>query len=307
VPYLRPIEIVQGQTAFAEFVLDYETTLSASDFTVTFERLSGETLATLSVTVDSYSTTVASVTNDSTVVAASSASRVSGEPVLHVPVDGVPSRLWVSSYSNLGSTAALGFESSPVSPFATGDALKGCLARAEVPSSLTADLGVNYRIRWVITEASAASTVRSIDQRVYVVRSGFPPTPSISDAARFVQANYPSEYEIQGGEKLRRVTFAAQDKLRNELMGRGRYAHLTGADSSTFAEAGLIALQSTLLMEGYFHADIDRVQYADSLNKRFFGSVMTGLRSLQYYDANADGIIADSEKVKFGGIPANRY
>ena len=60
-------------------------------------------------------------------------------------------------------------------------------------------------------------------------------------------------------------------------------------------------------MEGFFHADVDRVAYADSLNKRFFGSIMTGLRSLSHYDANADGVITDSEHAKFGGIPAVRY
>ncbi len=297
-PYLRPIEVIQGQAGSASVIVDEE----AASAVVTLEKLSGETVATLSATVDTYSATIDTVTSDQAVVSSSGSALVAGDPLLHVPASGVPSRLWISTYT---SPSTITFEAPPVSSFAASDAIKGCKITAPIPSSATADLGVNYRIRWVITYASGA--VNSYDQRLYVVRSGFPATPSITDTGRFVAANWPSEYELQGGERLRRVCFAAQDKLRNELLGRGRYAHLTGADSSTFAEAGLLALQSVLLMEGFFHADTDRVAYGESLNKRFFGAVMTGLRALSFYDKDGDGTISDSEKIKWGGIPAVRY
>jgi len=297
-PYLRPIEIIQNQAGTASLVVDDEATSA----TATLEKITGSTVATLSASVDSYSATVATVTDDAAVVSSSSSSVSAGDPLLHVPASGVASRLWISSYT---SPTAIVFESPPLAGFAIGDAIKGCKITAPIPASATAELGVGYRVRWVITYAD--SSVRSYDQRCYIARAHFPATPTISDVARFVAANYPAEFELQGGEKLRRVAYSAQDKVRNELLGRGRHAHLTGADSSTFSEAGLLALQSVLLMEGFFHADVDRVAYADSLNKRFFGSIMTGLRSLSHYDANADGVITDSEHAKFGGIPAVRY
>jgi len=298
VPYLRPIEVIQDQEGSASIVADEYVTSA----TATLEKLSGSTVATLSAITDTYSATIASVASDLSVVSSSAVTRASGDPLLHIPTNGVPSRVWVSSYS---SPSTLGFESPPISAFSGGDTLRGCLTTATIPSSATSDLGVNYRVRWVLTYSGGE--VKSYDQRLYVVRSGFPATPSVTDTGRFIAANFPSEYELQGGEKLRRIAFAAQDKLRNELLGRGRYAHLTGADSSTFAEAGLLALQSVLLMEGFFHADTDRTSYAESLNKRFFGSVMSGLRSLSHYDADGDGVISAGESTKWGGIPAVRY
>ncbi len=297
-PYLRPIEVIQDQTGSASIVVDE----SAASAVATLEKLSGSTVATLSATVDTYSETVLIVNSDSDITVSSSVPVVAGDPLLHIPASGVPSRLWIRQYI---AHANIIFEASPVSSFSAGDTIKGCKITASIPSSATSELGVNYRIRWVITYSSGE--VRSYDQRCYVVRSGFPPTPSVTDTSRFVQANFPSEYELQGGEKLRRIAYAAQDKLRNELLGRGRYAHLTGADSSTFAEAGLLALQSVLLMEGFFHADTDRVSYSESLNKRFFGAVMSGLRSLSHYDSDGDGVISAGESTKWGGIPAVRY
>lgn len=296
--YLRPIEVIQDQAGSASIIVDE----AATSATATLEKLSGSTVETLTATVDTYSATIATVTSDSAIVSSSSDSVTAGDPLLHIPGSGVASRLWIRGYT---SPNAITFDAPPVSSFATGDTIKGCKISATVPSSATTDLGVNYRIRWVITYSGGE--VRSYDQRLYVVRSGFPATPSVTDTGRFVAANFPSEYELQGGEKLRRIAFAAQDKLRNELLGRGRYAHLTGADSSTFAEAGLLALQSVLLMEGFFHADTDRVSYSESLNKRFFGAVMSGLRSLSHYDNDGDGVISSGESTKWGGIPAVRY
>lgn len=296
-PYLRPVEVLQSNDGTAEFVAD----AAVSSVVCTLERLSGDIVATLSTVIDSYAATVDAVTTDEAVTSSSSSTLYAGDPLIHVPLSGVTSRLWIKLYTPTRIT----FEAAPPTSFAIGDALKGCKITATIPASASADLGVNYRLRWVVTYSD--SSVKSYDQKCYVVRSGFPATPSITDTARFISANYPSEYELQGGERLRRVAFSAQDKLRNELLGRGRYAHLTGADSSTFAEAGLLALQSVLLMEGFFHADTDRVTYSDSLNKRFFGAVMSGLRSLTHYDADGDGVLSASEKNRWGGIPARRY
>ena len=296
-PYLRPTEVVKGQAGSVEIIAEQDVTSATAEF----EKLTGDAVATLTATVDSYTATISSVTDDAAVVSSSSAALIAGDPLLHIPASGVDSRLWIKTYT---SPTAITFETPPVNSFAIGDTIKGCKISATIPSTATGTLGVNYRIRWVITYAD--ETVRSYDQRIYVVRSGFPPTPSITDTGRFVAANFPSEYELQGGEKLRRIAYAAQDKLRNELLGQGRYAHLTGADSSTFAEAGLLALQSVLLMEGFFHSDTDRVAYSDSLNKRFFGSVMTGLRSLTHYDTDADGNLSENERRRWGGIPAVR-
>jgi len=295
--WVRPVEIVQSQPGSASIVLDR----AASTVTAVFENLSGSNTTSLTVTRQTQAFFIigVSATDPTECTLTSSSGLVSGEAVAHVPQSGPLTRLYCATVAG----AVVNFEAPPAQPFGAGDTLNSLDVAATIPSGATGTLGTDYRVLWTVTYTDGE--IESYDQPVYVCKVKFRPSPSLSDAARYIAIRFPSSSGSFVGERLRYAVNRAQDMVRGAVLETGRYAHLSG-NSGAFNEAGLVALKITLIDEGIYDRNVNVVEYTDQLRKALHGAISQANKQLNY-DADGSGTVEASEYQQLGAIPIRRY
>ncbi len=192
--------------------------------------------STLTATLDTVSTTVASVGSTPDVLTLTSATGVqAGVDYWYTSVaGGWAAKVRVSSLA--GNVVTL--ETPPPGTPAASDTFKGLVLSVSVPSTAVATRG-RARLEWSITVGSETDI---ITQAGWIQRTKFRAAATPDDAKRMAYANFGAWARGEKPARWFRLAEEACTRVEEELTGNEDYPHLI-ADAARFRRAGDIALE----------------------------------------------------------------
>jgi len=260
--------------------------------TVRLINAAGVELATPSVTVDTLSRTVASVSDADTV-------SVSGATGTHA----AGRSYWWTAASDSTLTAMVMLSdvegniwylerAAPTEMMVAGDTLRGARLTATFLSSVVTARGENHRIEWTVTGADGV--VRTFDQVAHVTRKNIRPAVDSVSARDFVSTAWPDIARRNRYGYFARLASLASERVWRRIRRTGRFVHLL-ADSDDFAAAGRIALERELAGVNLVPAGVlDVVAYRRQLDEQLDAEIEDVVSS-RPYDENDDDALDDTE------------
>ena len=276
------IDIRQNQTRDLSIVTDGSWT------SATCEVLGpdGTALSTPSATLDSTSTTVASVTSSYQVGLTSAAGFQVGR-WYKITTDGVTSIFKAIRLSGTDLTISPALAITPE----VGDTIAGIVVTMTVPAAATVDLDTGYQV--IITEGTKEErVVYNVVRRMFIdaVRSHH---------VRQLVVNFWPSYEISELE-YEDLADAVQDEMRDELMSTGRYPYIY-ADPNLFKTLGLtVARRLLAIRHSLYPPDAeDRQMYLEDLERERSRYLARLIGSISAADADDDGDIDEDTNAVF--------
>lgn len=286
------VELLEDAAATVEF---YPSVKPASA-TLTLRKPGGSSVATPVVTVDTYSQSVSSVTDQTTLVVASASGLAVGRSYWWTSGTsgghGGPVRV-----SEIDGTAVT-LESPPPGVLASGDTLTGLRCTAPLTATHTATRGLHYRLEWTVTDAAGAT--HDYRQAAHVVRVRFHEPISAAEVARYVSRMHPGAAVSADHGYYAELADRASTRVRRRLEASGRYPHLVG-EPDALRDAGLVSLRLELSMEGLIPAGMDPQTYADAQEKELDRQVELAVAGL-WHDSDDDGAVDVRETQHRGSI-----
>lgn len=233
----------------------------------------GSQAATPAATVSSVSTTLATVTDAQTFTLTSAAGVSQGGYYL-VTGDGWTA---VAEVSDLTGTSVVLTTALPEAP-GVGDAFEGI----EITATITAATLDAYGVNWQVRVYKDQNECREI---FHVVRHLFNPPCTEAECRQLVNEVW-RKGDLQA-ETYRNVAEAASERVKNRLLGSGRYAHLMG-DPDAFKQAGKIAARLELVDLGLSGPGWDPQDYVEYYDERLNVAVGELVQSLSAYDSDED-------------------
>jgi len=269
--------------------------------TVSF-RKPGDTssLASGAATIASWSTTVSSVTDQTTFVVASATGLSQGLWVWLDCSDGWSGPVLISE---LNSTTVT-LESPPPGTIAATDTLYPYEMTFALTAANTAERGLNYKALWTVTDS--AGTVTTNQQITHIVRTQFYPAVTSGSASRYILAQYPgmaNQFTAGHYEELAR---RASERVRSRIQGAGAYPHLIGDPAQFQVDVGVYSLRLELAREGLYPPGFDPSAYISDQERALERSIHDSLRAMQWIDVNDDGVASPGEVRTTFSIPAIR-
>lgn len=200
------------------------------------------------------------------------------------------------------------FEAAPPGSFVAGDVIRPLVATAAIPSSLTATLGVNYRIEWACTFDDDIAAIILQDgyqdrTMVNIVLTPFRPAMSPVDCRRYVDENHSSVQRDAGW--YRSMAARAAARVERKLIATGRLADLVG-DRDLFVDAGVIALRLELAQAGMVPVGHDPQSYRSEQETALNIAVDEAVASV-WVDRAQNGDATDKHAVRpLGSVPLRR-
>jgi len=297
------VEAVQDRTTVVALHPDGSAPVSA---TCAFYSPDGNELSTPSVTVqtigDGGTATVATVTDQTTLVVDDSTSISMGDRLWYTSVRGWAGPILVSEVS--GSILVL--ESPPPGQARVGDTLKGLQLTATLAAADCGTRKMNHRVEWVVTGADAE--LRSYQTMVHVVRVQFTTDRIVSatDAARYLASTFPAYAASVDGGHFAALAYRAATRVLRMLRATGNYPHLLG-DQDAFQDAGLVALRVECAMtDGLVPGGYDPSSYVSEQEKHLARMVRETLANM-WVDHDDDGIVEPATEVnKLASVTVRR-
>jgi len=282
------IQLLEDTAATLEYYAPESRPSSAT--VALFKPGSTTSTASGSATLGSWSTTVSTVTNQTTIEVASSANLRAGRRYWLAASDGWGSPFTISEID--GTTVTISHRL-PGDIEAT-DAIHPlrftfAIASGAVPS---ADRGQNWRIEWTITDTDG--NVRKYREVAAVVRTIFYDACTPELVAKFVSQNYPDFAAVASYGIFADIAKDTSNKVRRRIEAAGAISNLFGDPSAFQIEVGRAALEVELSRRGLVPPGYDVAEYRNDSARNLSRAINDAMRSMTY-DANNDQAIGADE------------
>lgn len=210
----------------------------------------GTTLSSPAVSLDSFSRTVASVSDFSLVVNAGAGTAVAGRRYWVTGNTGGTFQLRVSDVD--GTT--LSWNSMPGGTVEAGNTVSGAVLTATVPASVLTVVGTYYQLRWTVTFADGS--IQTYLEQAAVCRTVFNPPVTAEAAARHAGFAFPGVAQSRPVEYWDGIAQRASARVERRILASGRFPHLVG-DQDMLEDAGFTSLRIELARDGLVPAGFD--------------------------------------------------
>lgn len=254
---------------------------------VTAKKPNGTTLVTGSGTVDSVSTTVASVTSQSELEVADATGLVEGRWYIITGGGNEVSRVLVEDVS--GTTVKLARRAH--FDVSAADSLRGCRVSYTLAADYTGTRGTRYQLQWDVT--TTAGDLERHATLYSVCRMRFKNPVSAASARHYVAsvgASLATRWSDATQEWVQ-IANRANRMVRRKLLASQRFPHLLG-DEDLWEDAGQTALQIVLTEYGLRPTESEPADYRRDLEEQLGEQIDTAIDG-GWYDEDDGGDVDD--------------
>jgi len=255
-----------------------------------FREADGSIFETLSVTLPTVATTIASATNSSTLTLTSAVGVVVGQRY-RVESFGFVAVAVVARID--GSTVYL--ESGlPTAP-EVGDTFAATRMTASIAAPGEGNIGPNYRLEWLYDDGTTEGFGADV---VHVVRWKWSTPVDGNEVREYVSRQWSSIARSRTELYYMQVAERANERIRGVVEAAGRRPYLFGA-SNIFDAAGREAMRWELAKDGLLPVGLNAALFEQDRQEAFNHEMNQAMLSLAMYDRNDDGKIDDEEAAGF--------
>lgn len=293
------MEVAQDQAATIEFYPPVPPT----SVTVAVKDSSGGILSSGAATVDSVSTTLATVTDRETATLTSGTGVVPGRRYWIVSAQTSERRALVSVESLTVVGASVDLYPGPQWLPVAGDAFRAARVTYSLGSGATATRDPHCRVEWTVTGTDGAVTVHRTT--LSIVRTVFDVETRPEDVRAWLAERYAHRATELDNDPTRyqQIAERATSLVRRRIRESDRWPHLTG-DPGAFIECKRLALRIALIDDGIRDGVDDVVTYLDAMIRRLDDETRRGLAAC-WYDSDDSGSV-EVEETRPHWIPIRR-